>query len=70
MNIKINDTSLISTIKGIISLIAWLNVTYSASVVLKVIYTCNFLHHKTRHPAYVIKYPIRNMKFYALLEAA
>ena len=63
---KINDISFINNIKGITSRISWINEIYSASDILKVIYVCNLLHHNTRHPAYVIIYPVRNMAFYSL----
>ena len=67
---KINYTSLVSAIKGIMLIIAWPNVIYSASVVIKPISVCNLLHHNTGHPAYVITYTIRDMEFSALLASS
>ena len=54
----------ISTIKCINSRIYLINTMYSASVVLKVVFVCNFLHHSTGNPAYIITYPVRDMKLY------
>ena len=67
---KINDTSLISAIKGITLRIAWLNAINYAYFVLKVIYVCNLLHHNTGNSVYVITYPVQDMNFYALLTSA
>ena len=64
---KINYNYFISYIKVIISFIAWPNVIYYASVVIKVI---SVLHPNTGYPAYVITHPIRNMEFPALSESA
>ena len=61
--IKINDTSLISAIKGITLRIAWINAKYSAYVLLKPITVCNLLHHNTGHPEDVITHTIRGMVF-------
>ena len=63
-------TSFISAIKVIMLRIAWLNAIDSASVVTKIISTCILLHHNTLHTAYVITYPVRDMKFSALLASA
>ena len=63
---KIKDTSCINARKGITSRIAWINVIYSAPVVLKAIYIWNLLQHNTGHPAYVITYPIHDMIFSSL----
>ena len=63
---KINYASLISTIKGIMLRITWINEIYLAFIVLKDISVCNLLHHNTGHPVYVITYTIRGMPFFAL----
>ena len=60
---KINDNSFISVIKVITSRIAWINAVYSASVLFKEIYVCNFWHHNTGNPTYVITYLIRDTTF-------
>ena len=54
--------------KGITSCIACINATPHppASIVLKAISVYNLLHNNTGHIAYVITYPVRNMKFYSL----
>ena len=36
---------------------------YYVSVVLKAISVCNILNHNTRHPTYMITYPVRDMPF-------
>ena len=56
--------------RGITSRIAWINLIYFASFVLKVISICNLLHHNTGNNAYIITYPVRNMRFYALSASA
>ena len=67
---KINDIYFIICIKGITLRIAWLNMIYYASILIKAIYTYNLLHHNTGHPAYVITYTECDMSFYALLESS
>ena len=56
--------------KGITSHIAWINLLYFASFVLKVISICNLLHHNTENNEYIITYPVRNMRLYALSASA
>ena len=48
-------------IKGIASRKACDKLMYSASVVLKVTCVCNFEHHTTGQPAYMIMNPVRDL---------
>ena len=68
--IEYKDNFFISTIKYITLRIAYLNVIYYASVVLRANYFCNLLHHNTWHPTYVITYPVRDMIFSLLSKSA
>ena len=63
---KINYISFVTSIKIIMLLIACINAIYYAYVVFKVISVYKLLYHNTGHPAYVITYPVCNMKFSAL----
>ena len=67
---KINNCSFTITIKGITLCITCLNAMYYDSVVIKEISVCNLLNHNTGHLAYVITYPVCNIKFSALSEFA
>ena len=68
--LKIKYNFFINAIKFITSLNAYINVIYSASVVLKTIYVCNLLHHNNGNPEYVINYPVCDMTFYEWSESA
>ena len=58
--------SFISTIIRGTSRTACDNAIYSASVVLNAIFICNLLDHKIGHPAYMITYPVLDIRYSAL----
>ena len=67
---KINNVSFIGAIKGITFLISWFDAIYYASIVLKEIYVCKFLHNNSGHTAYIITYHVCNMTCSALSESS
>ena len=58
--------SFISPLNGRTSLAAWDSAMYSSSVVLNAISIYSLLHYNIGHPAYIITYPIRDIKCSAL----
>ena len=63
-------SSFINFIKGNTLRVPYLNAVYYSSILLKVMYVYNLMHHNNGHHVYVITYSVRKMKFSALSASA